>query len=134
MYVCSLPNLYDHVVEFAKAHLLDIPKPSFPGEVGEFLIRKLVHCAPSLDACKHLIFKYEDEDVYKLAQALNEGIVENKPDVISQSSKDLSMVLDDVWKDKRLANRVKELKIGVPVLFGVIGALACGFPRDIGKI
>lgn len=127
-------DLYDHAVEYAKTHLLDIPKPSFPGEIGEFLIRKLVHCAPSLDACKHLIFKYEDGDVYKLAQALNQGIVKNKPDAVSQSSKDLSMVLDDIWKDKRLTNRVKELRIGVPVLFGVIGTLACGLSGGIGGL
>ena len=127
-------NLYEYAVEFAKAHLLDIPEPSFPGEIGEFLIRKLVHCAPSLDACKQLIFKYEDEDVYKLAQALNQGIFENEPDVVSQSGKDLSMVLDHIWKDKKLPNRIKELKIGVPVLFGVIGALACGIPGGIGGL
>lgn len=127
-------NLYDYAVEFAKAHLLDIPKPNFPGEIGEFLIRKLVHCAPSLDTCKQLIFKYEDQDVYKVALALNQGVIENRPDVVSQSSKDLSLVLDHIWKDKRFANRVKGLKIGVPVLFGVIGTLAGGFLGGIGGL
>jgi hypothetical protein len=127
-------SLYDYAVGFSKLHLLDVPKPTFPVEIGEFIIRKLVHCAPSLDACKQLIFKYEDQDLYKLHNALAEGIVENEPDVVSESGKELSMVLDRIWKDESLPNRVKELKVGVPVLFGVVGGLACGLPGGIGGI
>ena len=124
----------NHELCHAKAHLLDIPKPNFPGEIGEFLIRKLVHCAPSLDACKQLIFKYEDHDVYKLAQGLNEGVVENRPEVVGQSSNDLSLVLADIRQDKKFANRVKGLKIGVPVVFGVVGTLAGVFLGGIGGL
>lgn len=127
-------DMYGFVVEFAKAHLLDVPEPSFPSEVGEFLLRKLVHCAPSLDACKQLTFEYEDMDVYKVAQALNQSIAENKPDAVRQGSEELSTVLENVWMDKRLANRIKEIKIGMPVLFGVVGALACGLTGGIGGL
>jgi hypothetical protein len=127
-------SFYSLAVGFAKAHSLDIPTPTFPVEIGEFVIRKLVHCAPSLNSCKQLIYEYEDTDLYKLHNALAEGIVKNAPDVVTKSSKDLSVVLDDIWKDKSLPKRVRELKVGVPVLFGVVGGLACGISGGIGGI
>ncbi|MGD0405455.1 MAG: hypothetical protein ABSB10_02220 [Candidatus Bathyarchaeia archaeon] len=126
--------LYQSAVGFANMHKLEMPKPTFPVEIGEYIIKKLVHCAPSLDACKQLVFNYQDQDLYKLHEALAEGIVANNPDVISKASKDFSLVMDEIWNDKSLLYKVNGLKVGVPVLFGVVGGLAAGLSGGIGGV
>jgi hypothetical protein len=127
-------TFHELAADFARSHLFQIPKPTFPNEIGEFLLRKLVHCAPSLGACKQLTYIYEDQDVYKLRNALAEGIAESKIDLVAEKSEGLSLVLEEIWADQSLSRRVRGLKIGVPIMLGVVGTLACGPIGGLGGI
>ena len=101
-------------------------KPRFPGEIGKFLFKRLVHSAPSLNACKQLTYLYEDQDVYKAGKALNEAIVANKPDVVEAESAEVSAILKNIWEDKSLQRRIAGIRGGIPVLFAVVGTIAQG--------
>jgi hypothetical protein len=98
----------------------------FPCEIGKFLLNKLT-CAPKgLRACNELIDHYASYDLQKLQESLNEAIVNSDFDLISDNSKALSEVLDNVWTDSTLTSRIKNLKRGIKISVGAIGP-AIGF-------
>ena len=97
-------------------------KPEFPCEIGRFLINKLTYAPISLGACKEMIYHYELYDLKELQDSLNEGIMSSNLDILGESSKEISEILENVWTDKTLPNRIKGLKIGVPLMVAGIGA------------
>lgn len=99
---------------------------SFPGEIGRFLFKRLVHCAPTLDACKQLVYLYKDRDIYKLGTALNEAILSNKPEIVKDKSLEVSTILENIWEDKGLPNRIRGVRTGFVVLFAVVGTILNG--------
>jgi hypothetical protein len=115
--------------QYVASHLLptiDSLNTNFPGEIGKFLFKTLVHTVPTLDACKQLSYLYEDLDVYKAGQALNEAVVANKPDVVKDKSIEVSTILQDIWEDKGLQRKIMGVKAGVTVLFAALGAVSNG--------
>jgi hypothetical protein len=94
----------------------------FPCEIGRFLMKKLTYAPIGLDACKELMYHYDAYDLRKVQDALNTGIVTNKPDLLYSNVNQLSEILDNIWNDKRLPHRIKGLRIGVPISIAAIGA------------
>jgi hypothetical protein len=111
--------------ELPKPYSLD--KINFPCEIGKFLMKdKLTYAPLGLEACKDVIYHYKDYDLQKVAESLNDGIMSNRPDLIAKSSEDFSKILDNIWNDKTIPNRIKAIEIGVPVSIAAIGGVSTG--------
>lgn len=104
------------------------PQPQFPCEIGKFLVKKLTYAAQDIRACYELMDHYDANDLRKVQQALNDGIVTSHPDIVTKSTGELSQILDNVWNDKTIPNRIKNLEIGVPVSIAAIGGIVAGLP------
>jgi hypothetical protein len=100
----------------------------FPCEIGRFLTKKLTYAPKGLDACKELMYHYDAYDLQRVHKSLNEAIVANKPDVVNASVKEVSEILDDVWNDKTIPNKIKNIQIGVPVSIAAVGGIVAGLP------
>jgi len=101
-------------------------RPAFPGEIGRLLFRKLIHATPTLESARQLTYHYEEEDVYKVGHALNEGIQAGKPEIVKEQSEEISAILEDLWADKSVSRRVIGVKVGIKILFAAIGAVTQG--------
>jgi hypothetical protein len=118
--------------ELAKAQILPSAyrpkKIQFPCEIGKFLLRKLTHAAQDMRACYNLMDLYDSYDLGKVQKALNEGIVTNHPDIVVKSAEDVSEILEEIWNDKTIPNRIKNIEIGVPVSIAAVGGMIAGLP------
>jgi hypothetical protein len=116
-----------------KVHQMDVldknkaRKKEFPYEIGRLLLRELTLYPESLEACKQLVAKYEEQDVLKLFNAINSAIMKNKPDAIEENEAELSNILKNIWKDKKIRRGIAGIKFGVPLALGVIGTVVAGF-------
>lgn len=102
------------------------PELRFPCEIGKFLVKKLTYAPMGLDACKELMYHYDAYDLQKVQGSLNDAIVTNQPDIVNESTNELSSILDNIWSDKTIPRRVKGLQIGIPLLMAAIGNVAAG--------
>jgi hypothetical protein len=100
----------------------------FPCEIGKFLLRKLTYAAQDMRACYSLMDDYDSYDLRRVQESLNEGIVTNDPDIVTKSAKEFSIILDNIWNDKTIPNRIKNIEIGVPVSIAAIGGIVAGLP------
>jgi hypothetical protein len=115
-------------------HSKFLPKrPVFP-EVGNYLMKKCTHYPESLDACKMVIDRYEDNDLYKVYSALNDAVVETNTSTILRKKEELDMILDNVWDDTTLKRDVILSHFGIDIIFGVIGCALSGAPGLLGMV
>lgn len=103
-------------------------KIRFPCEIGKFLLRKLTYAAQDMRACYNLIDDYDRYDLRKVQESLNEAITENHPDILNKKAEELSEIFDNVWNDKTIPNRIKNIEIGVPVSIAAVGGIVAGLP------
>jgi hypothetical protein len=103
-----------------------LQKVRFPCEIGRFLLRKLTYAPMGLDACKELMYHYDAYDLRKVQESLNDAIVSNHPDIIDKNTEELCEILDTIWNDKTIPNRVKGVQIGLPLSMAAIGCSAAG--------
>ena len=110
--------------EHKKTAKSEIEKAMIPGEVGHFLMEKLVPLAKSYQSSIALMTMYKDRELHKLMEALNIGFKNNNGDIIETTSKELSEEFDNVWKD---AAKITKLDTGISLGFSLsiiaIGAL-----------
>jgi len=99
-----------------------------PCEIGQFLTRNLTYAPKGLHACRQLMYDYDIYDLQKVHESLNKAILENEPDIMNAKAKELSEILDNVWNDKTVPNRIKNIEIGVPVSIAAIGGIVAGLP------
>ena len=107
------------------------PKIELPCEIGKFLLNKLTYAPMGFDACKDIMYHYDSYDLKKVQESLNEAIVVGKPDLINENVRDFSEILDSIWNDKTIVNRIKNLQVGIPLSMAAIGSVAAG---PIGKL
>lgn len=101
----------------------------FPCEIGKFLMKgKLTYAAQNVRACYDLMDHYDASDLRKVQEALHYGIVTNHPDIVTKSADEISKILDDLWNDKTIPNRIRNIQIGVPVSIAAIGGIVAGLP------
>ncbi len=102
---------------------------NLPCEIGKFLMRdKLTYAPLSLEACIDVIFHYKDYDLQKVAESLNDGIALNQPEVISKSMEEFTQILDNIWNDRTIPNKIKAIEIGVPLSIAALGGGIAGLP------
>lgn len=97
-----------------------------PYEVGIFLNDKLnLIRLKNLNGSIGLSDTYDLYDLRKVMNALNEAVVGEKIDKITEKSKEISLIFENVWKDTdKLKERINMYKYGLSFGFGIIGALA----------
>jgi hypothetical protein len=96
----------------------------FPGEIGRFLFKRLIHATPTLESCKQLTYLYGEEDLYKVGHALNQAIKANKSEIIKEKSEEISTILENIWKDENVTKRIMGTRIGIHILFAALGAVS----------
>lgn len=99
---------------------------SFPCEIGKFLTKKLTYAAQGMRACYELMDHYDAYDLRRVQQSLHQAIVTNHPDIVIKTTEEFSRILDNIWNDKTIPNRIKNIEIGVPVSIAAIGGIAVG--------
>ena len=119
-------NVLGRAHQFAAQHETKPQSKLFPCEIGSLLMRKLTHYPESLEACKQLTAQYDEQDVLKLFNAVNEGILKNQPDIVVKKEHDLATTLDNIWEDKSLQKRISGIRFGVPLVLGAIGTAVAG--------
>lgn len=96
----------------------------FPCEVGAFLMKKLTLYPQSFRAMELLVDKYEQEDLYNVFEALDNGIKAKSPDILTLKATELGEILDNLWEDsKKIKREIKEVNFGTSVTLGVIGPI-----------
>nr|WP_320160942.1 hypothetical protein [uncultured Methanoregula sp.] len=93
---------------------------SFP-EVGSFLMNKCTHYPESLESCKKLIDRYEDNDLYTVYSDLNNAIIDRTDMTIMQKRNEMGEILDNVWEDTTLKSNVATYHMGIKATCGIVG-------------
>lgn len=101
----------------------EMPKIRFDFDIGKFLMSKLTYMPESLDACKAVIDRYKQEDLYKVAEALDKGIKDEHEDTIFSQTIEFETILDDLWKDCRVEMRKVGINYGIPASLCIVGTL-----------
>ncbi len=99
----------------------------FPYEIGKFLLKKLTYAPLGMRACYDVIDHYDDYDLQKIQESMNDAIVTNHPDIVKKNAEDLSGILDNVWNDKTIPKQIKDIRTGVPISIAAIGSAASAF-------
>lgn len=113
---------------------IKVENPSFPCEIGKFLMTELIYYPESLTACQELIADYEDHDLQKLVAALNEGIKRTDFDLVKATREDLSETLKNIWKDRSIPRKIGGLEVGIPISLAALGAIALGPIGAVGGL
>lgn len=95
-------------------------------EIGKFLFNKLTFMPEGFEACKDVIARYKQEDLYKVSSSLHEGVIKQDQDLVCKKNIELSEILDNVWSDAKLENRIKGVSYGIPISMALVGTLASG--------
>ncbi len=100
----------------------DLKKFQYPCEIGTFLSSKMVNYSDSFSACKSIVFNYREQDLKNVLNAVSDGIVERRPDVVIDNIKILNELLDDIWQESQLIKSQKKILKGeFAVSFGLLG-------------
>ena len=86
----------------------------------------------SFDACKDVISRYEQQDLYRVLESLQEAIKNSNADSIREKNIELNTILDNTWHDEQIARRIKGLKYGIPISTALIGSAAVGLIGGFG--
>ena len=131
-----LTNSFDEIKrgKTVLGQAIDPNKIRFPCEIGKFLIKKLTYAPKGLRACNELIDHYNSYDLEKVSSSLNDAISKNAPDIVQKNVSAFSEILDNVWNDKTIVNRIQGLRIGVPFSLVALGEVVAGPIGGIGGL
>lgn len=104
---------------------------TIPHEIGRFILEKLVRYPENLDACRDITQHYDDEELYKVLGALNEGVKKQNIDLINDNKNDLSAILDNVWAETEKIKRNAKIARWSIGLGGGLSASLAGM-GDVG--
>jgi hypothetical protein len=95
-----------------------------PIEIGSFIMRKTISKPNTYDGCITAIDSYKDSDLYRLLNSMDKAVKEKNKDRVLTDSKNLEIVLENIWKD---ANKLRIEKyavaVGASLSLGVVGSL-----------
>ena len=97
------------------------PQTTVPHEVGRFILEKLIRYPETLDGCLDTMQQYDDEEHYKVLNALNEGVKERKVDIIEDKRDNITEIFDNVWAETgKIKRKTKIARLSI----GVVGSLS----------
>jgi len=136
--VTPMRLMYNHTLEEIKSmgktdtNVVDLQQIPLPFEIGKFLFQKLVPISESYQSCVEIVSHYQEEDLYRVFEALNTGVQSRDLDKISVKSSELSVILENIWCDaKRLFRTSQILSYGIPIDLAVIGSIV-GLSAGVG--
>lgn len=98
---------------------------SFPIEIGRFITKKTVLYPSSYSGCNDIIQHYEQNELYKVLEALDNAIKTQKGDQIPNHISELNEIMDNSWENANKVLRQREgVHYGVSVGIGCAGILA----------
>ncbi len=126
--ICNFDKSFiDSANEFGNSYGIGINN-DVPYEIGKFLLNKTTLYPETMSGCNKVIQEYDDQELYKVLGALNDGVRRTNIDVIEDKKIDMSEILDNVWNDaERLRMEAAGIRFGVSLNLGLIGEIAAGF-------
>lgn len=95
-----------------------------PVEIGSFIMRKIVSKPNTYDGCIATIDTYEDSDLYRLLSSMDKAVKEKNKDKLLTDSKNLEVVLENIWKDaSKLRIEKYATAVTASLSLGVVGSL-----------
>lgn len=126
---CDLSNFSLGMIQCAHRFLPAQYRPGelrFPCEIGKFLFQKRTLAPINMRSCCDLLDNFYYEDLQSIMEALNTGIVSNNPDIVNKTAGEFSEILDYIYNDTSIRRRIKDLRIGAPLLAAAAGFIAGG--------
>ena len=94
----------------------------YPIEIGRFLMEKIALNPSSYYDCLDVILHYEQNDLYKVLKALDQGIREQSADTVAKNVGELYTIMDNMWADaQRIDKSGKVIQSGFRVAIGMAG-------------
>jgi hypothetical protein len=87
---------------------------------------KCTHYPESLESCKNLVDRYEENDLYEVYTALNNAIFDRKDTSIIQRKNEMEEILDNVWNDTTIKSNATVYRYGINITCGIIGYYLVG--------
>jgi hypothetical protein len=98
---------------------------SFPVEIGRYIMKKITLNPSTYYGCIDVIQHYEQNELYKVFEALDKAIKTKKQDQVVTHISELNEVMNNVWKDAGKVKIVREgIKDGISVVMGGVGGFA----------
>jgi hypothetical protein len=72
---------------------------SFPVEIGRYIMKKIILNPSTYDSCIEVIQHYEQNELYKVFEALDKAIKTKKQDQVVNHISELNEVMNNFWKD-----------------------------------
>ena len=93
-------------------------------DIGKFILEKLVRYPDTKEGCWEIMQYYDDEDLYKVLNSLNEGIHKENIDIVMSNIEAMNEVLDNVWNETDKIDKIKKYTTGTTLSLGLIGTLS----------
>jgi len=116
------------IEKIRKASEMKISTPyvgAFP-EIGSMLMRKCTHYPESLTACKFLIDRYEENDLYSVSDALTTAVSNRNQTKIINITESIDEILDNIWTDKTIIRYETLMKHEIDITLGIVGFCLAG--------
>jgi hypothetical protein len=98
---------------------------SFPIEIGRYIMKKIILNPSTYYGCIDVIQHYEQNELYKVFEALDKAIKTKKQDQVVNHISELNEVMNNFWKDAGKVKLVREgIKDGISVVIGGMGGFA----------
>ena len=98
---------------------------SFPVEIGRYIMKKIILNPSTYYGCIDVIQHYEQNELYKVFEALDKAIKTKKQDQVVNHISELNEVMNNFWKDAGKVKLVREgIKDGISVVIGGMGGFA----------
>lgn len=100
------------------------PQTTSPYEIGKFILEKVIRYPETLDGCLDIMRHYDDEELYKVLGALNEGVKKQNIDLIKDNKNDLSVILENVWAETgKIKRNIKIARWSIGLVGGLSASL-----------
>jgi hypothetical protein len=98
---------------------------SFPVDIGRYIMKQITLNPSTYYGCIDVIQHYEQNELYKVFEALDRAIKAKKKDEVTKHISELNEIMNNVWKDADKVKLVREgIKDGISVAIGGVGGFA----------
>lgn len=98
---------------------------SFQVEIGRFIMKQIALNPSTYNACIEVIQHYEQNELYKVFEALDKAIKDKKQGEVTKHISELNEIMNKCWKDADKLKVVHEgIKDGISVVIGTVTGFA----------
>ena len=119
------PNQNLSLKRFNQLDMKISSKPNFQiPEIGDYLMKKTLLNPSSYYGCIDAINQYKQNDLGKVMNSLTTAVKEHQTEEVIESTKELDIILDNVWNDASKLGKKKEyIRDGISVVLGLVGSM-----------